>query len=229
MDQPPHGEEGRLNPRIISWRRYLPVALLLAATAGVLLARSTAEHLPPHEPLTAFPTPIGAWQGTDVPITANELAVLGPGDFMMRNYQRLPTEPAVNLFIAFFPSQRSGDTIHSPQNCLPGAGWTPVEKSRISVMRPDGSVMRVNKYVIAKGLDRQLVYYWYQAHGRVTPSEYWAKAYLVNDAIRMNRTDGAMVRIVTPIVREDGEKEAEARALGFAHLVLPLLNSYIPR
>ena len=110
MDQPPHREEGRLNPRIISWRRYLPVALLLAATAGVLLARSTAEHLPPHEPLTAFPTPIGAWQGTDVTITQNELDVLGPGDFMMRNYQRLPTEPAVNLFIAFFPSQRSGDT-----------------------------------------------------------------------------------------------------------------------
>lgn len=229
MDQPPHGEEGRLNPRIISWRRYLPVALLLAATAGVLLARSTAEDIPAHEPLKTFPNPIGAWQGTDIPITPNELAVLGPGDFMMRNYQRLPAEPAVNLFIAFFPSQRSGDAIHSPQNCLPGAGWTPVEKSRISVVRPDGRVMRVNKYVIAKGLDRQLVYYWYQAHGRVTPSEYWAKAYLVSDAIRMNRTDGAMVRIVTPIVREGGEKEGEARALGFAHLVLPLLDTYIPR
>ncbi|MGH9700825.1 MAG: exosortase C-terminal domain/associated protein EpsI [Candidatus Acidiferrales bacterium] len=217
-----------MKPRIISWRRYLPVALLLAATAGVLLARSKAEHVPPHEALSAFPAAIGDWQGTDVPITQNELDVLGPGDFMMRNYQRLPAEPAVNLFIAFFPSQRSGDSIHSPQNCLPGAGWTPVEKSHISVVRPDGSVMRVNKYVIAKGLDRQLVYYWYQAHGRVTPSEYWAKAYLVSDAIRMNRTDGAMIRIVTPIVREGGEKEAETRALGFAHLVLPLLDRYIP-
>ncbi|MGH9705986.1 MAG: exosortase-associated EpsI family protein, partial [Candidatus Acidiferrales bacterium] len=75
-----------MKPRIISWRRYLPVALLLAATAGVLLARSTAEHVPPPEALSAFPAAIGDWQGTDVPITQNELDVLGPGDFMMRNY-----------------------------------------------------------------------------------------------------------------------------------------------
>lgn len=88
--------------------------------------------------------------------------------------------------------------------------------------------LRVNRYVIAQGSSRDLVLYWYQAHGRTTPSEYWARFYLVADAIRMNRTDGALVRIITPIAPGETTDKAQSRAVGFAQLVVPAIDHYIP-
>jgi EpsI family protein len=212
----------------IAWPRFVPVLLLLAATAALLNARSAVEAVPPHVEIASFPAEIDAWHGIDVPMGPETLAVLGPGQFLVRDYHRSPAEPYVDLYVAYFPSQKTGDTIHSPQNCLPGAGWTPLQSGHISLQRDDGTTITVNRYIISKGLVRQLVLYWYQAHNRVTPSEYLAKIYLVADAIRMNRTDGALVRIVTPITNGD-EEAAQARALNFTHRVLPLLDSYIPR
>jgi EpsI family protein len=120
--------------------------------------------------------------------------------------------------------------MHSPLNCLPGAGWSPVSFRRMDIDVPaNGSVERrinVNRYVIEKGVDRQLVLYWYQAHGRVVASEYWGKFYLVLDAIRTNRTDGALVRIVAPI--RSSEDDAEAQAVAFAQALFPLLGKYLP-
>ena len=171
---------------------------------------------------------IGDRHGTDLGIDRATLEVLGPGDFLLRDYLRSPSEPAVNLYLAYFPSQRTGDTIHSPQNCLPGAGWVPVESKHILLPTADGARISINRYIISKGISRELVFYWYQAHGRVTPSEYWAKIYLVTDAISMNRTDGALVRIVTPIANVDDEA-AQVRASEFTQQILPLLDSYIPR
>jgi EpsI family protein len=212
-----------------SWRCFLPAALLLAACAALLQARSVKEYVAPHKALASFPKVIEGWRGRDLGMDQATLDVLGPGDFLMRNYFRSAPEPAVNLYIAYFPSQRMGDTIHSPQNCLPGAGWTPVESKYISFPRGDGTTISINRYIVSKGLDRDLVFYWYQAHGRVTPSEYRAKFYLVADAIDMNRTDGALVRIVTPVGNAEDEAAAETRASKFTQRVLPLLDSYIPR
>jgi EpsI family protein len=172
---------------------------------------------------------IKPWTGTPLSLTRDELAVLGPGEFLVRDYQRSAAEPSVNLYIAYFPSQRTGDTIHSPKNCLPGAGWVPDESARMPIQTTDGSSIIVNRYTVSKGTDRALVLYWYQAHGRVTASEYWAKIYLVSDAIRLNRTDGALVRLVTPIPTGTGEDVAEARTLEFAHQILPLFDKYVPR
>jgi EpsI family protein len=212
-----------------SWRRFLPVAVLLAATAVFFRARNLTETIPPHIGIDSFPEVVSVWKGRDVPMVANLLEVLGPGEFLMRDYQRLPNEPPVTLFLAYFPSQRTGDTIHSPQNCLPAAGWTPVESGRIPLRLKNGTTVSVNRYVIAKGLQRELVFYWYQAQGRVTPNEYWAKIFLVTDAIRTNRTDGALVRIVTPIEGKNDEAPAQVRALNFAEQILPILDGYIPR
>src|SRR5437764_9538068 len=116
--------------------------------------------------------------------------------------------------MAYFPTQRTGSTIHSPQNCLPGSGWVPVEFSRVEVPLRGSDNIRVNRYVIGKGLDRMLVIYWYQAHGRVVASEYWAKFYLVEDAIRMNRSDGALVRLMTPIGQNESAASAQQRGVG---------------
>jgi EpsI family protein len=216
--------------RLTSWLRFLPVALVLAGTLIVLGARRGKEDvLPPHANLSSFPMEVEKWQGQDETIPPDELAVLGPGEFLLRNYKRTAAEPPINLYIAFFPSQRSGDTIHSPKNCLPGAGWTPMESSHISVPDSEGGAISINRYIVANADNQDLVFYWYQAHGRVTPSEYWAKIFLVEDAIRLNRTDGALVRVITPILGPADKASAQARALRFVRDILPALDNYIPR
>ena len=214
--------------RLSSWQRFLPVALLLAATAFALEGRQGKEILPAHEALSAFPIEIQAWHGRELGLAPETLEVLGPGEFLSRDYQRSSFEAPLNLFIAFFPSQRSGDTIHSPKNCLPGAGWAPVGSGHISLRRPDGSSVLVNRYLIAKGDYRDIVLYWYQAHGRITPSEYWAKIFLATDAIRLNRTDGALVRVVTTVEQGESETKAQERAVAFSERILSNLDVYIP-
>ncbi len=212
-----------------SWLRVFPVALLLTGAGVLLYARTQVEIIPPRPNLSNFPGQIGNWVGGDLSISNDVLQVLGPGEFLSRIYQQSPGEAYVTLFVAYFSSQRTGDTIHSPKNCLPGSGWTPITSGRISLQGRAGEIIRINRYLIAKGPERQLVLYWYQAHGRVTPSEYWAKIYLVTDAVRMNRTDGALVRIVTPIAPGETTDAVQQIAVGFAQQILPTLSTYIPR
>jgi EpsI family protein len=154
--------------------------------------------------------------------------ILGPGDFLLRDYQR-PDGADVNLFIAYFPSQRAGDAIHSPKNCLPGAGWAPVTADRITVNVPGHEPFPANRYLIAKGEDRQLVLYWYWAHDRVVASEYAAKFYLVADSIRERRTDGSLIRVTTGLAHGESIDAAQQRLLGFTGNVVPTISSYVPK
>ena len=210
--------------------RFVPAVLLLIATALLLHARSRGEVFPPRHPLQSFPQQIGNWEGTDVAIDEDALQVLGPGDFLLRVYQdQDTTQTPVDLFIAYFASQRAGDTIHSPKNCLPGAGWSPVQSRRIMLSMPSHAPFPVNRYVIAKGDARQLVLYWYWAHDRGVASEYWAKYYLVADSIRMNRSDGSLVRLKTGMAPGESVDAAMQRVIPFAERILPLLDDYIPR
>jgi EpsI family protein len=209
--------------------RFIPVALLMGATALFVRGRSTVDQLPSRKDLASFPDQIGEWTGTSLSIPTEVLDVLGPGEYSQRVYQKRDENRYVDLFLAYVPNQRTGDWLHSPKHCLPGAGWAPVVENRLSLTRPGGGQIIVNRYVIAKGLDRQIVLYWYQAHGRVVASEYWAKFYLVEDAIRLNRTDGALVRVTTPIIGSEGMESGERRAVAFATEILPILDQYIPR
>lgn len=210
------------------WFRFAIVLLLLAATALVLHSHDKPEILPSRSPLASFPMQIAQWRGTTLPISADDLNVLGPGEFLMRDYKSSASDP-VSLYIAYFPSQRTGDTIHSPKNCLPGSGWSPLESGLLDIKNRDGSTMSVNRYIVAKGLSRALVLYWYQAHGRVTASEYMAKIRLVEDAISRNRTDGALVRVVVPFANQSDEETAQQTALAFIERIRPMLDTYIPR
>jgi EpsI family protein len=210
--------------------RFIAAAILIAASALFLQARSRNEVFPPRQPLESFPDELQSWSGTDIDIDKEVLDVLGPGDFLLRVYQNEDvSQPYIDLFIAYFPTQRAGDTIHSPKNCLPGAGWTPVESTRISLTLPSHAPFPANRYVIAKGDARELVLYWYWAHDRGVASEYWAKFYLVKDSMQMNRSDGALVRITTPMLPNETTDAAQQRLLPFANDVGPLLNTYIPR
>jgi len=209
--------------------RFSAAVVLLLAAGVFLEAHRQPESPAPRRPLEEFPKVLGDWSGRDFALEPGVLTVLGAGDVLTRLYQRpMPGSP-IDLFIAFFPSQRTGETIHSPQNCLPGAGWTPLEHGFRELTGPGGQKIVVNRYLIAKGLDRDLVLYWYQSHGRAVASEYWAKIYLVADSIRNGRSDGSLIRIITPVGRSEDEQAAESRAAAFAEGILPLLDKYIPK
>ena len=210
--------------------RFAAAAIVMLVTALVLQAHSRGEYFPPRTALNSLPTVIDGWTGTDEKLSKEELDVLGPGEFLIRNYAKQdPFQPWINLYIAYFPSQQTGDTIHSPNHCLPGAGWTPVSREIVPLKNPDGSSFPVNRYVIEKGGERQLVLYWFQAHGREVASEYWAKYYLIADSIRMNRSDGALVRLMTPMFEHESADAAQSRIMPFGDKLLPLLDNYIPR
>ena len=209
--------------------RFAITTLLLGGAALLLHARNQAEVIPAREALSSFPKTFDGWTSTDIPLAQDVLDVLGPGDFLVRNYRNHDQGASVDLFIAYFPSERSGDTIHSPKNCLPGAGWAPVSADRISLTLPGREPFRANRYLIAKGDERQLVLYWYWAHDRVVASEYSAKFYLVADSIRMHRSDGSLVRVSSGLAPGETIEVGQRRLTAFAGNIVPLINTYVPR
>jgi EpsI family protein len=210
--------------------RFLVALVLLGGTAIFLQARGRGEIIAQRPPLSSFPDKLGPWTGENVAMAKDTLDVLGPGDFLLRIYQNeAQRQPYIDLFIAYFPTQRSGDTIHSPKNCLPGAGWSPIESNRVALSVDGHAPFLVNRYLITKGSDRKLVVYWYWAHGRAIASEYWAKVYLVTDSIRLNRSDGSLVRMTTPMFSGESADVAMQRLMPLANEVVPLLNQYIPQ
>lgn len=212
--------------------RAVALCLLLVATSVFLASAREAEVVVPRTTFDAFPMHIGPWKSVnDPPMEEAVLEVLGVDDYLSRIYYR-PDRLAVGLYMGFYASQRQGDTIHSPLNCLPGAGWEPVSQGRLQITNADGQGrdITVNRYLVQKGLDRQLVLYWYQSHGRVIASEYTSKAYLIHDAVRMNRTDGSMVRVIAPIkVGVADESAAERLAEDFVRVIFPMLPAYLPQ
>jgi EpsI family protein len=215
------------------------VVVLLACFVGakVMVARADRrEQAPERAAFVGFPLEIGDWRGVpDPPLAQSVLDVLKADDYLTRTYYQ-PDRSLAGLYVGYWQSQRQGDAIHSPLNCLPGAGWEPTAHGTLALADPRNAegTISVNRYVIQKGLDRELVLYWYQSRGRIVASEYWSKFYLIADAVRFNRTDGAIVRVITPIAADvaDGSDSAErATAVGasFVKVLLPRLDGFLPK
>jgi exosortase D (VPLPA-CTERM-specific) len=210
--------------------RFLVAVFLMLVAAAGLEAHSQGEIFPPRQPLSALPAEIDGWTSTDETLDQPTLDILGPGEFLLRDYQDPANrQPWVNLFVAYFPSQKMGDTIHSPNHCLPGAGWTPISKQVVYLKGADGTSFPANRYVITQAGDRQLVLFWFQAHGRAVASQYQAKYYLIADSIHMRRSDGALVRLMTPMLPGESPNAAQARIMQLGDPIIPLLDNYIPR
>ena len=213
-------------------RTRVAIVLVCLLAAGVAVARADrAEETPLRMSFSLFPMQLGEWQGRqNPPFSDRVLEVLGLDDYLSRGYIRDRTY--ADLYIGYWASQRQGDTMHSPQNCLPAAGWTPVSQSSLTMPDPRdrSQQITVNRYLIQKGLERQLVLYWYQGRGRIIGSEYWSKVYLVMDAARLNRTDGAIVRVVIPLAgpAADDEAAAEKAAIDFVNAFMPQLGQFLP-
>jgi EpsI family protein len=207
--------------------QILTLVLLLQAAVFYGRARNT-EDVPPARPLSLFPVEIKPWYRIHEGVIEKEVQdVLRADDLLTRQYASSKHSHNVNLFVAYFHSQRSGKAPHSPKNCLPGSGWVASSASIVDVAIPGKAPISVNRYLVSRGESTSLVMYWYQSHNRVVASEYWAKIYLVLDSIRLNRSDTSIVRVVVPVLDKD-EKTAEEAATQFIQSIFPTLETYFP-
>ncbi|HXE80763.1 MAG TPA: EpsI family protein [Vicinamibacterales bacterium] len=212
--------------------RLLVLAALMGvgAVASAHVRRTEAVRL--REPLEAFPLAFDGWRGREQPALApNVVEALGADAYLEREYRN--DGASVGLFIGYYASQRQGDSVHSPLNCLPGSGWSAVEADYLDVPRgPDQAAAQVNvrRLRVRRGSDDALVLYWYQSRGRVVANEYWNKAYLMYDAVRLNRTDAALIRVFSMIdERTGGVRRAEADLVTFVRAMFPLLDRHLPK
>ena len=199
------------------------VIVLIAVGAFVtqFLDKRTEIH-PGHVSFVNFPMKLGDWQGQHDKLDSDVMEKLGMDDYLMANYRNENEPLPVNFYVAYYESQRKGVSPHSPRVCIPGGGWEIADLKRITV-----NGHPANRVIIKKGEQRQLVYYWFQGHGRIVANEYINKWYLFLDAVFKNRTDGALVRFVTIVSTQETLEAADARVLDFMTQVEPELANYI--
>jgi EpsI family protein len=204
--------------------RALIAAAMIVAAGVYANGASSPERAPSRDTLSTTPIAVERWRGIDTTLDDDVLAQLGVDDYINRRYVAADAPP-VALYVGYYASQRQGDTIHSPQNCLPGAGWQPVTAGR-STIDLGGRTIPVNRFIIQKGMDRQAVLYWYQGRSRVVASELANKAWLMLDAARLRRTDGGLVRLITPV--SSSPADAFAALTTFSSALFPYLSTRLP-
>ncbi len=212
-------------------RAALAVTILLLAQAAVLYSSVKPEVIPESRPLRALPLDMGPWSyQQDFEVDQETQDVLKADDLLLRGYQDAGTHRAGTLFVAAFRSQRNGKAPHSPKNCLPGSGWTQLSSDLYSIEVGNPQPIVVNRYIVQHGDDRSVVMYWYQSRERVIASEYRAKFWVMADAIRLNRTDTALVRVVMPILPSDNADPANATraAVSFIQAFFQPLRHILP-
>lgn len=206
----------------------LLLSCLLMLGAFVLMKHREETPVPLTRSFSTFPLSLGRWEGTPLSISQGEKDILKADDYALVNYAPAGGGTPVLFYSAYYRHQTAARNIHSPKNCLPGSGWA-VLRSRVIEVDLKGSgegKVKVNEAVIQKGLDTQVVLYWYQERGRIFDNEYWGRFYLVKDALTLHRTDGALVRLSMPMtgtVQKTVESEVH-----LLQSLSPLLAQYIP-
>lgn len=187
----------------------------------------SSENIHPNQPLSTFPTQFSEWKGIKQRFDDKIYEKLGVDDYHLATYSA-PGGKQVQLYIGFYQSQREGDIIHSPKNCMPGVGWKIIDSSieELNVPETKYNSIKVIRFKIKNGIHEQMVLYWYQSRGRIISSEYLQKIYLILDSITRKRTDGSFVRLIAPL---HGNEEQTTQTLKeFAKKILPILTEYIP-
>jgi len=208
------------------YARILTVVLVIQA--ALFYASSRAENIPSMRPLHDFPRQLSGWMMLQEGYVHDETqAILKADDTLTRTYGNPKFQVAPSFFVAFFKTQRTGKAPHSPKNCLPGSGWEREREDYLDVTIPGmAEPIRVNRYIVSKGEQKSLVLYWYQTQNRVVANEYKAKIMTVGDAIRYNRTDTALVRVVVPVM--GNEAAAQQEAVDFVQSFFIPLRKYLP-
>jgi len=230
----PRAQAPAVRPRTLGWPVAAVLLILLAAVVPARALPRRVELQPARDEFSSFPQEVGGWQGQRQRLEGIYLDTLKLDDYVLADYVHPGTGAAaavpVNLYVAYYASQRTGQSAHSPRSCLPGGGWRIVDFSRreLSGVAGPAGALHVNRVVIQQGAQRELVYYWFQQRGRDITNEYLVKWYLLQDALLRNRTDGALVRLITPLDASETEGLADARMTDFARSMLPTLRNYLP-
>jgi exosortase D (VPLPA-CTERM-specific) len=202
---------------------YACLLLLCATVLTGLLISHRSEVIPERSRFVTFPATIGEWHGHASLLEPEVVHGLALEDYVLSDYSK-PGGKVVNLYVAYYASQRTGESPHSPLVCIPGDGWSITNFERTTY----GAEHPLNRAIIERNGSKQLVYYWYEERGRRIASEYWSKWYLLSDAITENRSDGALVRLITPVLPSELERDADNRLQLFMHDLLPSLSGYLP-
>jgi exosortase D (VPLPA-CTERM-specific) len=216
-------------PRALSPAFYGATALAAAAAVLSFTMPERTEPVMPRSAFADFPSHIGDWRGRQEVMESVYLDKLHLDDYVMANYSRDAVNP-VNLYVAYYASQRKGQSTHSPRSCIPGGGWIirSFEQRALPVQNAAGTPLSVNRVVVEYGLQRQIVYYWFQQRGRFLTNEYQVKWYIFWDALTRNRTDGALVRLAMPTRPGVSEAQVDRELTQFAAQATPLLTKFIP-
>ena len=216
----------------MNWTRdkyawVLTLALVVQAT--LFYAASRGERVPASRPLDLFPAQLGNWREVqDYPVEQEIKDQLRADDLLSRVYGKPESRAGAAFFVAYFKTQRTGQSPHSPKNCLPGSGWEPEATGFLDVaVEGQPEPIRINRYVVSHGDDKSVVLYWYQSRRRVTASEFSAKFWLVMDSIRYHRSDTALVRVTVPIAHNDPDA-ATRTGVEFVRIMFPVLKGYLP-
>ena len=206
------------------------VCILIVAgmTALSFQLRDREEIIPSRQSFLDFPMEFAGWQGTSTFLERQYVDVLRFDDYLLADYQA-PTAGSVNLYVAYYRTQKKGQSAHSPKTCLPGGGWELSSITETAIAAGDGGrALHANRVVIRKGDARQVVLYWFKQRDRLLTNEYMVKAALFWDSLTRQRSDGALVRLMAPLLPGENEEAADRRLYQFAALVEPMLDGYVP-
>lgn len=212
--------------------RGLIVGAVLTAllSIGYLASPKAEQILPDRDTFAMFPRNLDGWSGELRPFNAGIETALGADDYINAHYRRAGETEHVSFFVGYFEKQSEGSAIHSPEVCIPGTGWEMFDFATTTVQMQDTvyGTFEANRAIIQKGLNKQLVYYWFEQRGQRMTNDYWAKASVVYDSFALGRTDGALVRYITPINAKEDLAEADARLQRFMAASLTRLPRYVP-
>jgi EpsI family protein len=213
-------------------RAPILAALVLSAAFALFFGGKQiggfTEIIPQHPPLITFPTHMMDWQGKASSLPQDILQALEVSDYWIADYQRAQEDIPVNFYIAYYASQRVGTTTHSPSNCIPGGGWLIDTRDVRIVSLNNGSKLKLTRLVIRRGSTAELVYYWFDERGRDLAETPEAKWYLLWDALTMHRSDGALIRLVTPLPKGMDEAKSDERMVDFLNVAYPQIRAFIP-
>ena len=214
---------------IVSPPQFVVAVVLLGATLAFSQGIEFRENIPISKPLNQFPLTVDEWTGTWQSMEQKYIDALDFSDYVIIDYQdRIGRD--VNLYVAYYESQRKGESIHSPATCLTGSGWIFNKAGQITIPVPscEGRFMQVNRAFMQKTGHKQLVYYWFAQRGRIVTNAYQLKIFTFWDALTKQRTDGALVRVITPVYESEQPEDAEARLQAFVNDIDPFIGEYVP-
>ncbi len=211
-------------------RSFIATAALVVAGVAAEFAIPDRPEIPPaRAEFVDFPSHIGGWLGSRDSLEKVYLEALQLDDYLLMNFRQTESGPRINFYVAYYQSQRSGMSVHSPRLCLPGGGWKITKFEQYQVAGTNGhAALPVNRVLIEQGDQRQLVYYWFRERDRRLTNEYAVRWFLFWDALKVNRTDGALVRLVIPVPRGMKDADLDGQLTRFAQLAESELDRYVP-